>query len=988
MMQSNKSEPADCLLHSPRSSPRKKPSTFLLALLAVGAVFGPVVVLGYSFSPFSHPEVASSGPYGYSGPALPNFHTLDPSGAWLDYVWAIETTDSMKQGVIPLWDPYQGLGQPSPYSQHLSGALHPLNWLKLIVPNNWWDILSLFNLALIMYFSILYFRVIGFKSIVALVAGLSYISCGNFSLWLVCDTILRPVPWIILLLYSIERARAVEVPPARDRWFPFLVIASSFSLATAGNPSPTVFGFFTASLYCVIRCGMFAKYRRLCISFFVYIALGILLAAPEWFIFLDYAVRVRSGFESFTAEFTWINFPKLFLPSAFGWGIQWFPSTLSFLAIGGLATLRPRRVPAPLWILFGIATVFLCRYFDIYPSSAMKRLPLIQRLNLHYAAFIPSFAWCGLAALGFQRMCAKPSIFFKAAFGAWVFFVACLMYSVVALDGITALSARDIVHRLAHSSHYASTTRAICAYAWLVISPAAFFSLHVRRMGSLWSYALAAICALLIQMASYYPNGSAGGSEFAAVAGIVGAIFSLLLIHFFSAWKSRKLQMLPLLTPVLLVFVIYYAYPGQPKRYDLLTRAPVIDELSRRCKLGERSYGLGLNLFGDTTGLFHLSSMDTLQVMIPPQSAEFFHRYLDSLPAPISVHGVPESEAIKALSENRQFWNLVGVKYIVFSDLMNKRTVYSTHRTDHIPLLLDPPISIVVPPSIKVVKSLRIFVSTYSQPMPGTLKLSAYDDSSAEPIAEGAVKQVFLDNTWPVIELDKEVRNDSHLRLKLSFLPGKQDSNLWVWRSPTNGSIGDFELNDDDDRLGFSCVFTDPDTMVKIWENPNARARAFFLPKIEWMDNNESALSKIPELAGFSQTAYVERQFQDRCTLSPPTPSATSDGKLLKLDIQRNRVLVDYDFDRPGVLVLSDTYWPGWRARVDGSETDVFPVCGIFRGVCVNKTGPVKIEFYYEPLYWKPSLAVALVAAILILIVVFRTIQLNRKINEVQSRKG
>lgn len=50
----------------------------------------------------------------------------------------------------------------------------------------------------------------------------------------------------------------------------------------------------------------------------------------------------------------------------------------------------------------------------------------------------------------------------------------------------------------------------------------------------------------------------------------------------------------------------------------------------------------------------------------------------------------------------------------------------------------------------------------------------------------------------------------------------------------------------------------------------------------------------------------------------------------------------------PGVLRLADTYYPGWRARVDGALVPIFPVDGAFRGVHVP-TGAREVEFRYGP---------------------------------------
>ena len=76
---------------------------------------------------------------------------------------------------------------------------------------------------------------------------------------------------------------------------------------------------------------------------------------------------------------------------------------------------------------------------------------------------------------------------------------------------------------------------------------------------------------------------------------------------------------------------------------------------------------------------------------------------------------------------------------------------------------------------------------------------------------------------------------------------------------------------------------------------------------------------------------------------SAPTPATiTQEGHDL--------VVVDVpEKPSPGVLVLADTWYPGWRASVNGEPADVFPVDGMFRGVVLPDEGPHRVVFRYAP---------------------------------------
>jgi len=53
-----------------------------------------------------------------------------------------------------------------------------------------------------------------------------------------------------------------------------------------------------------------------------------------------------------------------------------------------------------------------------------------------------------------------------------------------------------------------------------------------------------------------------------------------------------------------------------------------------------------------------------------------------------------------------------------------------------------------------------------------------------------------------------------------------------------------------------------------------------------------------------------------------------------------------------GFLVLSDTYYPGWKAFVDGRETKIYRADYILRGVYLAK-GKHQVKFIYDPLSFK-----------------------------------
>jgi uncharacterized membrane protein YfhO len=61
------------------------------------------------------------------------------------------------------------------------------------------------------------------------------------------------------------------------------------------------------------------------------------------------------------------------------------------------------------------------------------------------------------------------------------------------------------------------------------------------------------------------------------------------------------------------------------------------------------------------------------------------------------------------------------------------------------------------------------------------------------------------------------------------------------------------------------------------------------------------------------------------------------------------RVVVEVEADRPGNVVLTDAFYPGWQATVDGSEVPILRAEPYFRAVPVE-AGRHRVEFAYRPL--------------------------------------
>jgi uncharacterized membrane protein YfhO len=87
-------------------------------------------------------------------------------------------------------------------------------------------------------------------------------------------------------------------------------------------------------------------------------------------------------------------------------------------------------------------------------------------------------------------------------------------------------------------------------------------------------------------------------------------------------------------------------------------------------------------------------------------------------------------------------------------------------------------------------------------------------------------------------------------------------------------------------------------------------------------------------------------------------------GKVRLISYEPNRAVFEIRGEREGYFILNDTYYPGWRAYLDGKEAKIFPFY-VFRCVSIPK-GKHILVFLFRPFLYKLGLYVSLLATLLL----------------------
>jgi hypothetical protein len=167
-----------------------------------------------------------------------------------------------------------------------------------------------------------------------------------------------------------------------------------------------------------------------------------------------------------------------------------------------------------------------------------------------------------------------------------------------------------------------------------------------------------------------------------------------------------------------------------------------------------------------------------------------------------------------------------------------------------------------------------------------------------------------------------------------------------------------YYLGRDPIRSGQAEVFR-AGSGLRVFRNPEAFPHFWTV--------HEAVSVKISELIPRLQSADLRRQVLLPQSAPALEKCANGDGGKL---LQRHDafVLLEVNMACKGMFVLSETFFPGWDATIDGSSIPIYEAYGVLRGVVVD-AGIHKIEFRYHPLtvYCGAFLtAVGLVAALLL----------------------
>lgn len=158
---------------------------------------------------------------------------------------------------------------------------------------------------------------------------------------------------------------------------------------------------------------------------------------------------------------------------------------------------------------------------------------------------------------------------------------------------------------------------------------------------------------------------------------------------------------------------------------------------------------------------------------------------------------------------------------------------------------------------------------------------------------------------------------------------------------------------------------------VKIYENLDALPRAFLVH--EWRTAGDTAAA----IEAMRADGFDPRREAIVSGLGAPPPGERGQGMVSVVEYLPESVTLRAATDTDSLLVLTDAYYPGWQATIDGVPAQIWPVDGLFRGVFLP-AGEHDVVLSFSPASFRYG-AVITALGLVIVLVLWMTLWWKRK---------
>ena len=930
---------------------KKNEGAVVILVFVLVAFYSDVVFGGRTFlmETAALGTMPGAGPYHYEG-AQPGFVVNDAGAiAWYGEPLNRFISRSVQKGNFPLWNPYAGLAGSPLLADGQTGPLEPIQFLFFFVPDRLWplavDIQLLLRFLIAGFACYLFARRQDIDFLGSIAAAILFMFSSYFVTYGNHPQI-KTEALLPLVVYGFDRL----VDPNDRAGFWLCALFTGWAIAAA-MPESTFFALFLGTLWYFYRSLAQAQKdhqitlnaKHLLLRYLGSTCLGFLISAAYLLPFLElvrlaksihapeigrdaYALQLLPGllFQIRTKFFLHLGFFAL------------FSLVFSFLNLNNWSKFRQQIT------FFGLyAAIFLSTMFGFPLTSWLRDLPVFNQLDF------------GKYPL--------PSILFCLAI----------------LTGILTDRAREIP----------------LSYQKLSISLLVLSILFIGLPGvkNLESWSAYSSDTVLVNVALLL---------------IITRCIVLYLVAFYQARHrlSPSLVQIVLLVMIALEPFFWVLRINRPDRFDPFQPPPFMQALKE--KEGFRIFGLDGTLYPNISTAYALADVRWLSALAPQRAYDFSSRFIESnevntlrltgtvLPVSdkmfdlLNVKYVLRQNSYIKTAENCSFTTVTTDRQPYFgSDTLNPLIYEQNQHKDH----FFPPL----PLNINGATRTSIFAAA---PERFDLNILIPEKAPELDFSIGLNPKIFLPEygdgvTFRVILMEP----DQRLELFSKYIDPKnhpcdrrwfdESLNLEKWAGKrvvlrfvtTGGPAGDTSSDlaywgdirfvpppgssrtaGETAGTAYSLAYQDQD--VLIYQKKEVYPPAFVVHDLMDASSFNQALDLLanPEL-DLSRMAVVENFPADLQGLIEKNRQENPSGLAEVKRVDSDSLAVEVETDSPGRLILSEQYYPGWRAYVDGKETHIYPVDGILRGIFLDK-GQHTVRFEYRPLSFLIGLIVTIVS--------------------------
>ena len=134
---------------------------------------------------------------------------------------------------------------------------------------------------------------------------------------------------------------------------------------------------------------------------------------------------------------------------------------------------------------------------------------------------------------------------------------------------------------------------------------------------------------------------------------------------------------------------------------------------------------------------------------------------------------------------------------------------------------------------------------------------------------------------------------------------------------------------------------------VYLKENKSYLQRAFVVYDYQIL-SNEQEIKKAMASRNFKPENTVILEEEPKIPIGRNKNSLSGEWSVHSIKYSANTVMLEVKTNRQGILFMSDTYYPGWQAYINGKETKIYRANFAFRAIIIP-SGRNNIKFVYNP---------------------------------------